>query len=540
MADYKDVQNRRYVYPRTDLETSFVNGVAEFPADKEVYFNIDVISAVKAQYTSDAAHIHEYDYWSLVVNKPEWWPSEEPTPPTPQDPELSWSEYEFTATIGEYNIFPTLVNPHSVSPITYSNFGDDSIATIDSSTGEVTLVGEGSCYIGARFDGNDEYEASVVKYNLIVEAAKQDPELQWSETEYTATIGGSNVFPTLTNPYSVSPITYRSTNTDVATVDEYGQITLVAAGECFIWAEFAGDSTYNESMAKLILTVENAPLQKVHLETIKNNSVSSTRIYNITQEEFIDNGWDPNAYGGDTIAILDDSGVSGFNPNCFYKTENPQTFTQLTQAGSETITIEETTYNAVKFVLPATIGDGDDLIFTDSTEALYDVVINKSGNTLFVGGNWWKVVEDNTDPQNTVWRTKLPENIDVGIESRNYESYSFSPSVTLNSGTAVGKYFTMPSSNLTITFTGYDYPDYKIYIPNDYTEYVMVNGGWAEKHEEQGQYYYYADVGNYVRLGTRGGELTLSVSPSLTDQTIDQGYLVGDMPASDVTVTIVS
>ena len=98
----------------------------------------------------------------------------------------------------------------------------------------------------------------------------------------------------------------------------------------------------------------------------------------------------------------------------------------------------------------------------------------------------------------------------------------------------------MPSSNLTITFTGYDYPDYKIYIPNDYTEYVMVNGGWAEKHEEQGQYYYYADAGNYVRLGTRGGELTLSVSPSLTDQTIDQGYLVGDMPASDVTVTIVS
>lgn len=288
----------------------------------------------------------------------------------------------------------------------------------------------------------------------------------------------------------------------------------------------------------MTLTISARP---VHLETIKNNSVSSTRVYNITQQMFMDNGWDPNAYGGDTIAILDDSGDSGFNPNCFYKKENPQTFTQLTQAGSETITIEETTYNAVKFVLPATIGDGDDLIFTASTEALYDVVINESGDVLFVAGNWWHAVEDDTDPQNPVWRTKLPENLDVGIESRNYEAYSFSPAVTLNSGGAVGKYFTMPSSNLTITFTGHDYPDYKIYIPNDYNEGVMINDAWAEnRYEDQGQYYYYANENDHVRLGTNYGALTLSVSPSLTNQTVESDFVVGDMPASDVTVTIVS
>lgn len=287
----------------------------------------------------------------------------------------------------------------------------------------------------------------------------------------------------------------------------------------------------------MTLTISARP---VHLETVKNNSVSSTRVYNITQQMFMDDGWDPNACASDTIAILDDSGVSGFNPNCFYKTENPQTFTQLTQAGSETMTIKGKTYNAVKFVLPATISNNDDLIFTDSTEVLYDVVINKSGNVLFVAGNWWNTVEDDTDPQNPVWRTKLPENTDVGIESRGYQSYSFSPSVTLNSGGAVGKYFTMPSSNLTITFTGYDYPDYKIYVPNDYNENVMVNGAWADKHEEQGQYYYYADAGNYVRLGTNYGALTLSVSPSLTNQTVTSSFVEGEMPSSDVTVTIVS
>lgn len=287
----------------------------------------------------------------------------------------------------------------------------------------------------------------------------------------------------------------------------------------------------------MTLTISARP---VHLETVKNNSVSSTRVYNITQQMFMDDGWDANATGGDTIAILDDSGASGFNPNCFYKKENPQTFTQLTQAGSETITIKGTTYNAIKFVLPATISNNDDLIFTDSTETLYDVVINESGNILYVAGNWWNVVEDDTDPQNPVWRTKLPENLDVGVESRSYQSYSFSPSVTLNSGGAVGKYFTMPSSNLTITFTGYDYPDYKIYVPNDYNENVMVNSTWADKHEDQGQYYYYADAGDAVKLGTNYGALTLSVSPSLTNQTVTSNFVEGEMPASDVTVTVVS
>ena len=287
----------------------------------------------------------------------------------------------------------------------------------------------------------------------------------------------------------------------------------------------------------MTLTISARP---VHLETVKNNSVSSNRVYNITQQMFMDDGWDPNACGGDTIAILDDSGVSGFNPNCFYKAENPQTFTQLTRAGSETMTIKGTTYNAVKFVLPVTISNGDDLIFTDSTEALYDVVINTSDNVLYVAGNWWNTVEDDTDPQNPVWRTKLPENTDVGVESRNYQSYSFSPSVTLNSGGAVGKYFTMPSSNLTITYNGYDYPDYKIYVPNDWNENVMINGGWARKLEDQGQYYYYADAGNAVKIGTAYGTLTLSVSPNLTNQTVTSEFVEGEMPPSDVTVTVVS
>ena len=287
----------------------------------------------------------------------------------------------------------------------------------------------------------------------------------------------------------------------------------------------------------MTLTISARP---VRLETVKNNSVSSTRVYNITQQMFMDDGWDANACAGDTIAILDDSGASGFNPNCFYKKENPQTFTQLTQAGSETITIKGTTYTAVKFILPATISNNDDLIFTGSNEALYDVVINESGDVLYVAGNWWNTVEDDTDPQNPVWRTKLPENLDVGVESRSYQSYSFSPSVTLNSGGAVGKYFTMPSSNLTITYNGYDYPDYKIYVPNDWNENVMIGGTWAVKRQDQGQYYYYANENDNVMIGTNYGALTLSVSPNLTNQTVTTDFVVGEMPSSDVTVTIVS
>lgn len=89
-------------------------------------------------------------------------------PAQKEDPELAWSAESATAQVGELMPeLPTLTNPHSVT-VSYSS-SDNEKATIDASTGEVTLVAEGNTTISAVFAGDDTYEAQTVTYTLTVE-----------------------------------------------------------------------------------------------------------------------------------------------------------------------------------------------------------------------------------------------------------------------------------------------------------------------------------------------------------------------------------
>lgn len=61
---------------------------------------------------------------------------------------------------------PTLSNPHGLD-IAYSS-SEPSVATVDASSGAVTLVGAGTTHIHAKTDENDTYAASDVSYTLTV------------------------------------------------------------------------------------------------------------------------------------------------------------------------------------------------------------------------------------------------------------------------------------------------------------------------------------------------------------------------------------
>lgn len=84
---------------------------------------------------------------------------------------------------------------------------------------------------------------------------KEDAGLAWSASSYTATIGATNTFPTLTNPHSLA-VTYSSSNTDVATIAANGTITLKAAGTTVIKATSAENDTYKAGEATYTLTVK--------------------------------------------------------------------------------------------------------------------------------------------------------------------------------------------------------------------------------------------------------------------------------------------
>ena len=92
--------------------------------------------------------------------------------------------------------------------------------------------------------------------------AKQDVTLTFSPSTATATMGEAFTAPTLTataNNQTITGLTiiYSSSNTDVATVDSNGDVTLVASGTTVITASFNGDNNYNAATASYTLTVSD-------------------------------------------------------------------------------------------------------------------------------------------------------------------------------------------------------------------------------------------------------------------------------------------
>lgn len=89
-----------------------------------------------------------------------------------------------------------------------------------------------------------------------------DPELAWNASSYDATLDGENTFPTLSNPYGVK-ISYTSSNTDVATIDSQGNITLHAAGTATITASTTTTSSYTADNAAYTLSVKESAQETI-------------------------------------------------------------------------------------------------------------------------------------------------------------------------------------------------------------------------------------------------------------------------------------
>jgi len=113
-------------------------------------------------------------------------------------PELSFPENAYNATIGQSFTAPKLNNESGVT-VAYSS-SNESVATVNSTIGSITLVGEGSTTITASFSGDETYNSASASYTLSV----IDPSMVtlWSEdfgdnystnsTKYTYELEGSS------------------------------------------------------------------------------------------------------------------------------------------------------------------------------------------------------------------------------------------------------------------------------------------------------------------------------------------------------------
>lgn len=87
---------------------------------------------------------------------------------------------------------------------------------------------------------------------------KKEPGISFAQSSYTATLGQTFESPVLSNPNNLKNFTYSSSNENVATVDDYGTVSLVAAGTTTIKAAFDGNDKYAAGSASYTLTVQQA------------------------------------------------------------------------------------------------------------------------------------------------------------------------------------------------------------------------------------------------------------------------------------------
>ena len=134
---------------------------------------------------------------------------------------LAWNKASDTATIltGDDTMpTATLTNPHSMS-VEYTSSNTD-VATINASTGVITLVGGGETVISARFAGDATYAPANVSYTLTVTDSRTTcaaPTFSPAEGEVAA-----NTSVTISSTTTGSTIYYTTDGTEPTTASSHG------------------------------------------------------------------------------------------------------------------------------------------------------------------------------------------------------------------------------------------------------------------------------------------------------------------------------
>ncbi len=170
-------------------------------------------------------------------------------------------------------------NPNNLA-VTYSSNKTD-VAEVDAE-GNVTLKKAGRVNIDVTFAGNDEYKAATASCTLIVNDYRNTPELAFDQEEYTANMREGNTFSgaTLHNESEVAPLTYTSSNEEVAEVAANGVVVLRSTGETTITVWFAGDNDFKATSASYKLTVIDEVVNGIQNITI-DNMPEDAKVYNL-------------------------------------------------------------------------------------------------------------------------------------------------------------------------------------------------------------------------------------------------------------------
>lgn len=192
-------------------------------------------------------------------------------------PSLSFPEPSYNIIANEPFTAPVLTKSPADVVVTYSS-SDEKVATVEPSTGEVSIVGAGTTKITATSQVTDVYEEATASYDLVV--TKFTPKLSFPQTSYTIEMGDAFAPKLEGLPEDVTP-EYTSSNEEVATIDAAtGEVKTVGVGTTTITVTSPETGIYEGATASYELTVNWATSKEV---TIDFSTFGYTNGQNVTE-----------------------------------------------------------------------------------------------------------------------------------------------------------------------------------------------------------------------------------------------------------------
>lgn len=180
---------------------------------------------------------------------------------------IKFQDAEIQVTYGDESAVNDTLTPKDINgEITYSS-NNEKVATVNAKTGQYTIVGAGEAVITATLTGNDYYEEATATYKLIV--AQKANVISFESGEKNYTYGDPAAANALSTGGFTGPVSYKSSNPDVAEVAADGTVTLKKPGSATITASMDGDANYKAASAAYDVNVEKKSISFTISATIQ-------------------------------------------------------------------------------------------------------------------------------------------------------------------------------------------------------------------------------------------------------------------------------
>lgn len=223
----------------------------------------------------------------------------------PQPQSIDWVQDFNDITVGDS--FELSATATSGLPVEYTS-SDTSLATIEN--GIVTFLSPGTVTLSARQAGNEKYlPAQSIDISVDIKPVSVK-ELYLDHSEWNCKVGDSFILTATVLPENATDksLSWTSSDPDVATVDENGNVTAVNVGECIVTVTAADGSDVSVSCT---VTVSPRLVESIELDYYKWNgfpgeylAISATiSPDNVTDKTVIWNSSDPE------VAAVDETGL---------------------------------------------------------------------------------------------------------------------------------------------------------------------------------------------------------------------------------------